>query len=89
MPTGLYDITDREPVLTPDEMNAGRDQCLAQGLTHIRGPNGKAFPLADYLTLLGMRWHRAVATSRIIDAIRAGYCSVDVPTAPPTSNARH
>lgn len=53
------------------------------------GANNKAYPLADYLHLLTLRWERAVRTSHIIDAMRAGYCTVDLPGAPPTSDMRH
>jgi hypothetical protein len=64
MPTGLYDIRDREPVLHPDEIEAGRVLCEQQGLQYIAGPDGRAIPLAAYIGRLTKRWQRAVQTGQ-------------------------
>lgn len=85
----LFDIRDRERVMTPQEIEAGRQHCEANGLQYIEGPDGRAIPLATYVERLTKRWHRAVQTGRIIDAIRAGYGTIEPAGSPAPSLARH
>ena len=90
MPTGLYDIRDKAEVFHPEEIEAGRQQCIAANTQYIADVlTGAAIPLATFVETLSKRWRRAVETSRQIDAMRAGYCSVEPITAPPRSDARH
>jgi hypothetical protein len=89
MPTGLYDIRDREPVLHPDEIEAGRVLCEQQGLQYIDGPDGRAIPLAAYIGRLTKRWQRAVQTAQQMRALQAGYCTIEAKGAPAPSQATH
>lgn len=89
MPTGLCDIRDKCEVNTPDELAHIKAHCQANDIDYIEtGPN-RCIPLSKAIETAEKRWKRAVQTSRIIDAMRAGYCSVSPIGAAPTSNARH
>jgi len=90
MPTGLYDIRDRDEVLTPQEIQAGYEACVAKNLQYIEIiPGEPVMPVGRYVQILKERWDRCVKTAAIIDAIRAGYCSIQPASAPPSSDARH
>jgi hypothetical protein len=89
MPIGLYDIRDRAPVYSPDEIAAGRAAAEKHGLDYIAGDDGRAIPLATYVYRLNRRWVRAVATGRQFQALTAGYCTIEAKGAPPPSDARH
>lgn len=89
MPSGLYDIKDRMPVLTPDEIAVGKAVCDGNGWDHISTPSGQLIPVDKYVAMLTAQWQRAVSSARMIDAMRAGYCTIEAVGAPPTSDARH
>lgn len=90
MPSGLYDVRDRAEVLTPQEIEAGVAQCAAQGLQYIEIiPGEPVMPVAAFVDMLKARWTRAAQTAQLIDAIKAGYCSVSPKASPPSSDARH
>lgn len=89
MPIGLFDIRDREPVFAPDEIELGRQKCEAEGLQYITSPQNRATPLARYVEGLHKRFKRAVQTGQMIEAIRAGYCTIVRKGAPEMSVARH
>ena len=87
MPTGIFDICDRAPVFHPDEIAAGQKQCETAGQQCCDGcARGKA---GLYVAMLTKRWQRAVKTGQVIDAIRAGYCTIQPNGAPPASRATH
>ena len=92
MPSGLFDIRDRDEVHSPDEIEAGYRQCVANDIHYLAvtpEPNGPVIPLAQFVKTLKARWQRAAQTAAAIDAIKAGYCSIEPKTAPPRSDARH
>jgi hypothetical protein len=90
MPTGLYDIRDRDEVLTPQEIQAGYEACVAKNIQYIGLiPGEPVMPVARYVQILKDRWDRCVKTAAMIDAIKAGYCSISPAGAPPSSDARH
>lgn len=89
MPIGLFDIRDHEPVFPPDEIELGRQKCEAEGLQYITSADGRAIPLARYVEGLHKRFKRAGQTGQMIEAIRAGYCTVEAKGAPEMSVARH
>lgn len=89
MPIGLFDVQDRAPVFHPDEIESGRKQCETQGLQYIDGAGGRAIPLATYVERLVKRWRRALRSGQQMDAVRAGYCTIEPPDAPAPSRATH
>jgi len=90
MPTGLYDIRDRDEVLTPQEIEAGFAAAKAQGIDYIGlVPGQPVMPVARFKLILEARWKRAAQTGAMIDAMKQGYCSIEPATAPPRSDARH
>lgn len=90
MATGLYDIKDRAEVLTPDEIEAGAAQCMLRHTYYITDPGSTAaIPLQTYVSALKARWTRAAQTARMIDNMRAGYCTIEPLGAPPQSGMTH
>lgn len=90
MPTGLYDIHDKAEVLHPQEIAAGKAQCVADNLDYITDLiTGRAIPLAAFVERLEKRFKRAVATGQMIDAMRSGYCTIEPNGSPPPSKATH
>lgn len=85
----LYDIHDRQPVLSPEEIEAGRLECERTNLQYITGLDGCAIPLATYIETLSKRWKRCAQTAMQIDAIKAGYCTIEAKGAPEPSRATH
>ena len=85
----IYDIRDREPVRSPQEIEAGRLHCEKNGLQYINGPDGRAIPLAVYIERMTKQWERAVQTANMIDVIRAGYATIEPKGAPAPSRATH
>lgn len=79
MPTGIFDIRDRAPVLHPHEIAAGEAECRARGLEYIApaDASGRVSRLADMVAALHARWARAVQTGKLMDHVRSGYCSID------------
>ena len=55
----------------------------------LPGKEGDDYWWADFNVMLQKRWQRAAQTSAMIDAIRAGYCTIEAASAPPMSGARH
>lgn len=89
MPTGLFDIRDRQPIFHPDEIAQGKAIAESKGLDYIEGSEGRAIPLARFVEILTKRWHRAVLTGQQIDAIRMGYCTIEPRGSPEPSRATH
>lgn len=89
MPIGLFDVQDRAPVFHPDEIAFGRAQCEQQGLKYIQQPGFRPVPLARYVDNLTARWKRALRSGQQMDALRAGYCTVEPLGAPEPSRATH
>lgn len=90
MPSGLWDIRDKVEVLTPQEIEAGRQECVRRNLQYIEVmPGQPVMTVVRFVEILTARWNRAAQTAAMIDAMRAGYCSITPKTAPPSSDARH
>jgi hypothetical protein len=90
MPTGLFDIHDKAPIFTPDEIAAGEADCRARDIDYLElVPGQPVVRLYDFVEALKQRWQRAAVTARMIDAMRAGYCTVMPKTHAPLSDARH
>ena len=90
MPSGLYDIRDRDEVITPQEIEAGYQSCVARNIQYLElVPGEPVMPIIRYVEILKARWKRAAQTAAMIDAIKQGYCSIEPATAPPRSDARH
>lgn len=89
MGTGLFDIQDRAEVLHPNEIEAGKAQCIAENIHYVERLNGRPLPLTTFVERLTKRWQRATETHRMIEAMRAGYCTVEPRGAAPASDARH
>lgn len=89
MPTGLYDVHDKCEVLHPNEIAAGKAQCVADNIDYIPNADGTVTPLAVFVDRLTARWNRAGETARLIDYMREGYCTIMPNAAPTGSDARH
>lgn len=90
MATGLYDIRDRGEVSTPNEIEHGRLHCEVSGIQYIDNPDGHGvIPVATYIVTLQARWKRFAQTARMIDNMRAGYCTIEPLGAPPQSGMTH
>ena len=88
MSTGLFDIASKTEVQTLDEIQAAVVYCLQKRIDTVEfGPRVVTVP--EMVEIAKNRWKRAVATSRMIDAMREGYCSVSPVGSPPASDARH
>lgn len=72
----------------PQEIEAGHTAAKAQGLDRIKFGSSRMV-LSRYVEMLQARWSRAQATAVHIDAIRAGYVTIEHPAAPPQSRATH
>ena len=92
MPSGLWDIRDRCEVHTPAEIEKGYRDCVANNVHYLAvtpDPDGPVVPLAEFVRSLKAQWQRATQTAAMIDAMRAGYCTITPNTAPPSSDVRH
>jgi hypothetical protein len=89
MPTGLYDVRDKAEVLHPQEIAAGKAQCVVDNVDYIPNADGTVTPLSLFVDRLTARWTRACETARLIDYMREGYCTIMPNDAAPGSDARH
>lgn len=92
MPSGLWDIRDKCEVHTPAEIAQGYRECVENAVHYLAttpDPDGPVITLAKFVQTLQAQWQRAAQTAAMIDAIRAGYCSITPASSPPSSDARH
>lgn len=92
MPSGLWDIRDKCEVHTPAEIEQGYRECVANDVHYLAttpDPEGPVITLAAFVKNLKAQWQRAAQTGAMIDAIRAGYCSITPALSPPSIDARH
>ena len=91
MPIGVFDIRDRQPVFSPDEIDWGIKQCAAQNIDYVPNPDGSnsVVPVAAFVERLKARWQRFAMTAKLMDAIRAGYCTIEPKGAAEPSRATH
>jgi hypothetical protein len=82
MATGLCDILHKGNVFHPREVMEAVENW-------DKFPHQQQISKEDWQRGMMGRWHRCVETANLIDAIKAGYCSVQSPGAPPSSDARH
>jgi hypothetical protein len=89
MPTGIFDIHDRAEILTPQDIEAGKQLCITNKTHYIELPGQRPIPLTTFVERLNGRWERARKTFLQIEAMRAGYCTIEAAGAPPQSEATH
>ena len=82
MPTGLCDVLHKAEVFHPRDVMDAVEQW-------DQVPHKHTISKEDWQRGMMGRWHRAVETSNLIDAIKGGYCTVQAPGAAPSSDARH